>query len=142
MEGLLRKTVSKVKLFQKNSFPKRYVIIDFTSANIFVKYEKESIADPTFVSTQECKIIPFRSIKECSLPTDSSFPSKRLPKNWQMAFHVKTIERDFTFMTQTESERKMWMAGFRYVIASTLTVQVIMKHNSRQQQEKLKERTE
>lgn len=35
----------------------------------------------------------------------------------------------------------MWMAGFRYVIASTLTVQVIMKHNSQEQNEKLKQRT-
>lgn len=34
------------------------------------------------------------------------------------------------------------MAGFRYVIASTLTVQVIMKHNATTLNNKLKQRTE
>ena len=36
----------------------------------------------------------------------------------------------------------MWMAGFRYVIASTLTVQCIMKHNNEVMDQKLKIKTE
>jgi len=36
----------------------------------------------------------------------------------------------------------MWIAGFRYVIASTLTVQCIMSHNNKKSEAKLKEITE
>ena len=36
----------------------------------------------------------------------------------------------------------MWISGFRYVIASTMTVQVIMKHNNKALDEKLKRKTE
>ena len=31
----------------------------------------------------------------------------------------------------------MWLAGFRYVIASTITVQVIMKHNAKKIENKI-----
>ena len=65
-----------------------------------------------------------------------------LPKGWTHAFYVMTIDRLYVLCAPSDEERKMWMAGFRYVIASTLTVQVIMKHNSKQLNEKLKQKTE
>mmetsp|Transcript_2312 Transcript_2312/g.3482 ORF Transcript_2312/g.3482 Transcript_2312/m.3482 type:complete len:205 (+) Transcript_2312:1349-1963(+) len=36
----------------------------------------------------------------------------------------------------------MWMAGFRYLIASTNTVQAILKQNNAKMEEKMKERTD
>ena len=35
----------------------------------------------------------------------------------------------------------MWMSGFRYIIASTITVQTIMKNNNQIMDDKLKQRT-
>ena len=35
----------------------------------------------------------------------------------------------------------MWMSGFRYIIASTLTVQQIMKNNEEEVKKKMKEKT-
>lgn len=72
----------------------------------------------------------------------STVTSQSFPNNWPYVFFVKTIERDYVLYAKTEDERKMWMAGFRYVIASTQTVQVIMKQNAEIQNKKLKERTQ
>ena len=52
-------------------------------------------------------------------------------KGWNHPFYVTTIDRLYVLCAPSDEERKMWMAGFRYVIASTLTVQVIMKHNQK-----------
>ena len=87
------------------------------------------------------KIIPFRSIKDCYLARQD-LTHMSLPKGWTHAFYVMTIDRLYVLCAPSDEERKMWMAGFRYVIASTLTVQVIMKHNSKQLNEKLKQKTE
>jgi len=35
----------------------------------------------------------------------------------------------------------MWMSGFRYIIASTVTVQEIMKKNDEKLEEKMKKQT-
>jgi hypothetical protein len=47
---------------------------------------------------------------------------KNLPKNWAYPFYVQTSERLFVLCAKNTDERNMWMAGFRYVIASTMTV--------------------
>jgi len=48
----------------------------------------------------------------------------------------------FFLCAKTVEDRNMWMSGFRYLLASTLTVQSIMKDNSKVLEDKMKKRTE
>lgn len=41
-----------------------------------------------------------------------------------------------------EDDRNMWIAGFRYIIASTVTVQNLMRENDMRVERKLKKKTE
>lgn len=54
-----------------------------------------------------------------------------MPKNWPHGMYLKTRERLFFLMSKTLEDRNMWMAGFRYLLASTVTVQNIMQDNSK-----------
>lgn len=86
------------------------------------------------------KITLFRDIKDCHLPKEDM--SGQMPKNWQHGFFLITTERTYFLMAKTIEDRNMWMAGFRYLIASTVTVQNIMRDNSRLLDQKIKERTQ
>lgn len=86
------------------------------------------------------KQIPFRDVKDCYLP-QKNLKTDCLPKNWQFAFYVDTVERVYVLCAKTAEERSMWMAGFNYLIASTITVQQIMKSNNQRIENKLKEKT-
>lgn len=72
MEGLIRKNVSEVKFFQRNLFPKRYFVIDFTKANVYISHHENF--NPRRDELLEIKgdpkitIIPFRSVKDCYKP--------------------------------------------------------------------------
>ena len=45
-----------------------------------------------------------------------------MPPNWEYNFYLKTNGKTFSLFASSSDERKMWMAGFLYVIASTKTV--------------------
>jgi len=47
----------------------------------------------------------------------------------------------FILIAKTLEDRNMWMSGFRYIIASTATVQQIMKTNNEIMESKLQKRT-
>ena len=64
------------------------------------------------------KRILFRDIIDCYLPKQD-IENYDLPKNWKWAFYVKCLERLYILTTKTSDERNMWMAGFRYLLAST-----------------------
>ena len=87
MEGYLKKFVEQVKLFQRSVHPKRYFLIDFTTANVFIR--KEPLRDKSIKLTQdkETKIIPFRSILDVYLPKGEIKPDV-LPKKWKHPFYV------------------------------------------------------
>ena len=65
-----------------------------------------------------------------------------MPKNWEHGMYLQTRERLFFLCAKSEEDRNMWMSGFRYLLASTVTVQTIMKDNSKILEQKMKERTE
>ena len=52
------------------------------------------------------------------------------------------MERKFTLCAPSEKEREMWISGFHYVVASTATLQEIMKNNNKKHDQKLRKRTE
>ena len=82
MEGILRKTVNKVSILQRNMFPKRYFIVDFTQAVIYIthhqvfgskiKYSSGKVVKKDYkymLETDKKKIvIPFRSVIGCYKP--------------------------------------------------------------------------
>ena len=121
MEGNLRKFVQKVRFFQKSLYPKRYFVIDFTIAKMFIKKDRALEAGPNDTPTSDVKVLPFRSILDCSKPCVTSIPSD-VPKKWRHLFMLRTIDRVFTLFAQSENEVDIWMAGFIYVITSTRTV--------------------
>ena len=55
--------------------------------------------------------------------------------------YLQTTDRLFILCAKSLEDRNMWMSGFRYIIASTITVQTIMKNNNQIMDDKLKERT-
>ena len=62
MEGTLRKFVEKVKFFQKSVHPKRYFMVDFQSAILTIKHDKDS------KDASDIKKVLFRDILDCYLP--------------------------------------------------------------------------
>jgi len=64
-----------------------------------------------------------------------------MPKGWENPLYLQTRFRLFVLCAKTIEDRNMWMAGFRYILASTLTVQTIMKNNNERMEEKMKIRT-
>ena len=135
MHGYLKKFVEKVKLFQMSLYPKRYFVIDFQLAILQIQKDKKvKFDDPNN------KKVLFRDILDCYLPKkDVSYD---LPGKWKHVFYLKTTERIYILCAKCEEDRNMWMAGFRYIIASTVTVQEIMKNNDIQLQKKMKEKTQ
>lgn len=126
MQGYLRKRVSEIKFFQKNLFPKRYHIIDFTKAQMIIQ------SKPLQTDLTKIKRIPFRDIYNAYLPTEEN--DKILRKlssgsSYVFPFFVKTPDRIFELYTSTPDERNMWMAGFKYILISTREVQQIMVTN-------------
>ena len=134
MEGWLRKFVEKVKFFQKSVHPKRYFVVDFQSAIMTIKHERDS-KDPS-----DIKRILFRDILDCYLP--KKLNNQAMPKGWEHGMYLQTRERLFFLCAKCEEDRNMWMSGFRYLLASTVTVQNIMKDNSKILDQKMKQRTE
>jgi len=122
--------------------PKRYFMIDFTIASIIIcpdKPTKQQLKEPE--ANKDWKILPFRDITDC-YPPQQIIDGRSLPNNWPYPFYLQTLGRLYILCARRSDERKMWIAGFRYVIASTVTVQCIMKHNSKKSESKLKQITE
>lgn len=133
MEGYLRKFVEKIKFFQTTIYPKRYFMIDFQQA--FLNIQTDRIEK----NKSKIKVVWFRDILDCYLPKKDV--QHQLPENWEHCFYLQTRERMFILCAQAAEDRNMWMSGFRYIIASTVTVQNIMKANNDRIDEKMKIRT-
>ena len=132
MEGVLRKTVSAVSVFQRDVFPRRYFIVDFTQAVIYITHHQEFggenmywnkrlnryVAKPfhQLLEEDEKKIVlPFRSVIDVHQPS-TCLPQSVVPKDWEYPFSLHTIDRRYVLFAPSNDERKMWMAGFEYVI--------------------------
>ena len=81
---------------------------------------------------KKVKQIAFAHIQKCYIPTPKNVIKimEDIPsKTFKYPFIVKTIERMFLLFAPTEQERDMWIAGFEYIIVSTMQVQSILKVN-------------
>ena len=96
--------------------------------------------DRTNANNDEVKKVPFRDIVKVSLPAPEVKDS--LPRGWKEGFMLQTRERLFILGARCEDDRNMWIAGFRYIIASTVTVQNLMRENDLKVERKLKKVTE
>jgi hypothetical protein len=77
------------------------------------------------ISDKNTKQVHFRDIKDVRLPSEEiekQIKSKDSLVNWQFPFFVDTGERPFQLYTQSEPERRMWVAGFEYLCKSTREV--------------------
>ena len=63
--------------------------------------------------------IPFRSIKDCVIPSTGKFYYDETPSDWKHYFLVEAAERDYFLFAPSLPEKEMWVAAFHYVIAST-----------------------
>lgn len=138
MQGYMRKRVQEVKFFQKNLFPKRYHIIDFTKAQLVIQNKPDS------TDASKIKRVPFRDIQAAYLPTpENDKILRRLASGSQyvLAFFVKTSNRVFELYTSTPDERDMWMSGFKYILISTKEVQSIMTNNDEKLIDKIQRQT-
>ena len=80
-------------------------------------------------NNKDVKSIPFREILECYEPATSQeeFLKATCSKKFQFPFFLKTKSRHFLLFASTHEERRMWLAGFQYVILSTKEVQKIIE---------------
>lgn len=128
MRGYLRKRVHENKLFQRTKFPKRYFAINFQHGIIKI-YQSE--ADYKNFKCTDFKELLFRDILRVNSLSggsdeDVTQATERASRNFKMPFQVNTSERKFELFASSEEERKMWLAGFEYVMVSTQEVQIIM----------------
>lgn len=132
IEGWLTKYVQKVKLLQITLQPKRFFSIDFEKAQIFIK--KEAYQD---VNDKNVKAILFRDILDCNIPK----PSKNEASTSKYVFTLKTSSREFILAAKSDADRTLWIAAFKYIIATTSTVQEIMRANDQKQVRKMRDTT-
>ena len=98
-------------MFRLKSHIKRFFVIDFAFATVYISNKPGD--------TENLKKIPFRNIisaEQCYGDT----------------FILKTKDRDFDLMCDKEFDRDMWLAGFNYLIKSTVEVQKIIERNDRE----------
>ena len=97
----MKKFVDKVKLFQRSVHPKRYFLIDFTSANLYIR--KDPWKDKTIKIGQdaETKTIPFRSVTDVYLPK-GEIHQTALPKKWKWPFYVQTDDRTYVLCAPSD----------------------------------------
>ena len=108
--------------------PKRYFIINFTDACLYIHKNEPSKghADKTR------KTIPFWEIKDCFV-----LELTEKPKNWEYAFCLNTPARIYILYSNCSNARDLWISAFQYVTASTLIVQSILLSHKEEQQVKL-----
>ena len=70
--------------------------------------------------TGKHKRVLFRDILDSYLPKPAM--KAVMPATWQHGMYLQTRDRLFFLCAKTEEERNMWMSGFRYLLASTVTV--------------------
>jgi len=131
MSGELKKKVQELKFWQKKIYPKRYFVIDFSTAVICIRHAKD---DTKFVS------VPFREVLDVYIPPPQKESKIKFEcsKNFNFPFYLETKERKYLLFTATFDERIMWIAGFKYIIVSTTEVQRIMDENERRMQNRIK----
>lgn len=121
-------------MFLKNHV-KRYYIVDFSSATMFIKEEYTQ-------KKEEAKKIAFREILEVIEPS-GEFEIKAIknaPKNHPYPFYLKTKDRTLVLYCQKMEERNMWIDGFNYVVKSTREVQKIIDENNKKTEEDIKKK--
>ena len=98
-------------------------MLNFADAVMYIKDKKEQTKE------SKIKVIPFRNILECFLPTvDYERKAKQVcSRTFNFPFFMKTEDRLFELYTSTDEERDLWMSGFMYSIKSTREVQKIIK---------------
>lgn len=74
--------------------------------------------------SKEAKIIPFRNITECFLPTAKyeEGAQKICSKKYKYPFFINTVDRMYELYTSQDDERQMWVTCFMYLIKSTKEV--------------------
>ena len=50
-------------------------------------------------------------------------------KDWTYSFYLKTTERDYVLMANSNKEKQVWLDAFSYIIPSTQILQQIIKEN-------------
>ena len=101
MEGSLCKLVEQKKLFQRTPFPKRYFVLDFAIARIFIYNNRKEYYKDEFQPDEEekteneksdvdKKTMLFRDIIECYSLNDSIIGKNNYPKDMYYPFCVKT----------------------------------------------------
>lgn len=123
MRGYLRKRVQQNKLFQRSKHPKRYFAINFQLGTINVYHTEENYKkkDPDSIE------ILFRDVQRLlTFGKAAEQQYEVASKNFRSPFIVQTTQRKFELFASSEEERKMWIAGFQYILVSTSEVQILM----------------
>ena len=85
--------------------------------------------------------IPFREVQDCYLPSlDNEKELQRsCSRKFMMPFYVVMQKRKYELYAGSEIDRKMWVAGFEYLIKSSKIVMQIMLENQEEEQKRNQE---
>ena len=114
--GYIKKYTQQSKLVGRNSHL-RCIIIDLKAAMVIIKHDKDT------TDTSKIKKIMFRDI------TGVYFRDSKQSEyeEFKYKFNVQTTEREYVFSARTTYERKIWIAGFRFLIVMTAIMQSIFR---------------
>jgi hypothetical protein len=116
----MKKKVDNIKMFQLETYPKRYYVVDFNNLQISIKHDR---FDKDHKDTT--KFIEFRDIIDCYrvLEENEAILRKVADQDFNIPFMVKTSERTHELYCTTDSERRLWMVCIKYIIQSTKEIQ-------------------
>lgn len=138
LRGHMKKKVDQIKMFQLETYPKRYYIVDFNKLQIIIKHDRFDKD-----SCDKNKVIEFRDIADVYRVLEENEKVLRsvAAQDFNVPFMIKTPERTHELYCTTEEERKLWMLCVKYIIHSTKAVQKIVKANDDKNKELMDQTT-
>ena len=85
--------------------------------------------------------VAFRDVQDCYLPSleNERELQRSCSKKFMFPFYVVMQKRKYELYAGSEIDRKMWVAGFEYLIKSSKIVMQIMQENQEEEQKRNKE---
>ena len=101
-------------MFQKTAFPKRYFVLDFEKAILYIKKGTGDADDHS-----DTRTIHLANINAVSLPDQAEAQELTADSSLRPfgnPFYLETSDRRFVIYTVAENEQSMWLAAFDYLL--------------------------
>lgn len=132
MHGYMRKKVDQESFFQRETYPKRYFVLNFHTAVFYIRHRPEPDSKTHTLAFREVT-----AVRRFTRAEEHEFRRTAYEK-YYYGFEVTTTKRLYYLFCSTDEERTMWITGLEYVIVSTRRVQQLLDENKEKEQQLLK----